>query len=168
MSKKRIRANLYMESKIVFKRKEWRHIVISDPEGYLFAHGRYLTKILPTDLPEWYVYGYLYKRHGYISSKGVKHLLYVPNYTFDNHLHKDDTLFVSYSEKIEPYKTEYGSIWYKGYDEVFGGHLIMEFTKAAEKHSGYDVSDILKEIQRKRAWYYERNPQDRPLVAIEK
>ena len=132
MSKKEINATLYMESKIVFNRKEG-NVVISNPDGYLFAHGRYPTKFLPYDLPEWYVYGYTYKRHGYLSAKGVKYLLYVPNYVFDNHLHKYDTLYISYNAEIEPYETEHGSIWYKGYDNAIGGSLIAEFVEAAGK-----------------------------------
>lgn len=55
MSKKQINATLYVESKIVYKKNE-RNIVISDPDGYLFAHRKYSTKILPSDLPEWIVY----------------------------------------------------------------------------------------------------------------
>ena len=108
MSKGRIRSNLYMESKIVFVNRELT--VKSDPNGYLYACGRYPTKILPEDLPEWFVYGYMYKRHGYISAKGVKHLCYTPNYFVDNHLHKYDTLYISYDKEIEPYETEHGSI----------------------------------------------------------
>ena len=159
MSKKQINATLYMESKIVFKRKDG-NVVINNPDGYLFAHGRYPTKILSSDLPEWYIYGYMYKRHGYMSAKGVKHLLYVPNYVFDNHLHKYDTLYISYNAEIEPYETERGSIWYKGYDNAIGGSLIAEFVEAARKYSGYNVKDIQKEIARKREFYYDRNPEE--------
>ena len=149
-----------MESKIVYKRNEGLLVAISNPDGYLFAHGRYSTKILPSDLPEWYVYGYMYKRHGYMSAKGVKHLLYVPNYAFDNHLHKYDTLYISYNAEIEPYKTENGYICYKGYDHAIGGSLIAEFVEAARKYSNYDVKNIQKEIVRKREFYYDRNPDE--------
>ena len=68
MGKGRIRSNLYMESKIVFVKHELT--VKSDPNGYLYACGRYPTKILPEDLPEWFVYGYMYKRHGQITYLG--------------------------------------------------------------------------------------------------
>ena len=83
MSQKRIRSTLYMESKIKWIKHELS--MEHDPDGFLFASGKYRTKILPQDLPEWLIRGYLYKRFGYISANGVKHLLYVPNYTFDNH-----------------------------------------------------------------------------------
>ena len=158
MDNKRIRANLYMESKVLFSRKEG-HYVLRDPNGYLFSHGRYSTKILPEDLPEWYVHGYMYKQHGYISSKGVRHLLYVPNYFVDNHLYKYDTLFISYGAEIEPYEYAPGHSWYKGFDELVSGYLIEEFTEAAGKYSGYDIENIQKELERKREFYYARNPE---------
>ena len=41
------------------------------------------------DLPEWYVYGYFYKRHGYMSAKGIKYLAYRPQKHW-NHMFKDE------------------------------------------------------------------------------
>jgi len=164
MSKKVTKSKLYMDSKIIWRRKE--HIVERNPDGYLYANGKHRTKILPTDLPEWFVRGYMYKRYGYVSAKGVKYLLYVPNYVFDNHLHKDDLLLISYNAPIEPYESESenGFNWYKGYDEILGGPVLVEFVKAAEKYSAYDVSDIMQEIARKREFYYERNPEQAKLA----
>ena len=68
-------------------------------------------------------------------------------------------LFISYGAKIEPYKTELKSLWYKGYGHVVSGHLIEEFVDAVEKYSNYNVREIRQEIKRKQAWYYERNPE---------
>ena len=157
MGKKLINAMLYMESKIVHKNGEGLYVV-NDPNGYLFSYGRYPTKIMPSDLPEWYIYGYLHKRHGYLSAKGIKHLLYKPNYTFDNHLHKYDTLYISYDEKIEPYETEHDSVFYKGYDYAIGGNFISRFVEASGKYSGYNIESLKKEIARKQAFYNEKNP----------
>lgn len=154
---KNIRATFYMKSKLVFKKGKNGLTVESDPQGYLFSEGKYRTKILPEDLPEWYVYGYLYKRYGYISTKGVKHLLYVPNYIFDNHLYKYDALYISYGTKIEPYQDEHNFKCYKGYDHVIDGLLAVTFLESAGKFSNYDVRDIRQEIEKKREWYYERN-----------
>ena len=158
MNKKKINSNLYMTGKIKFDKTGIS--LIQDPNGYLFAQRKYRTKILPSDLPEWYVYGYMYKHHGYISAKGVKQLIYRPNYSFHNHLHKDDSLFISYNDEITPYESECGFKWYKGYDEVIGGSLIVTFVEAAKKYSGYDIGDIEKEIERKREFYYKNNPEE--------
>jgi len=162
LGKKKIRASLYMESKIAWKRGELN--VVRDPDGHLYANSKHRTKILSEDLPEWYIHGYMYKQHGYISAQGVKHLLYKPNYIFDNHLHKDDSFFISYNEPIEPTETENGFQWYKGYDHVLGGSLIVDFIKAAEIYSGYDVNEICAEIARKREFYYERNPEAKERI----
>ena len=53
--KKRIVSTLYMESRILHNplREE------KDPDGHLFADGRYRTKIFASDLPEYFVYGYI-------------------------------------------------------------------------------------------------------------
>jgi len=157
MSKKNIKSTLYMSTKLSWNRKNF--VVEEDPNGYLFSGGRYRTKILPEDLPEWYVSGYMYKRRGYMLAKGVRHLFYIPNYTYDNQLHKYDSLFISYDKPIEPYRDERGTSWYKGYDEILSGSVIVEFVEAVGKYSDYDVSEIQKEILRKREFYYERNPE---------
>jgi predicted metal-dependent hydrolase len=150
-----IKAKLYMESKIDWK----KFVAIHDPDGYLFSGMYHPTKILPEDLPEWYVYGYMYKRHGYISAKGVKYLLYEPNYCFDNHMYKYDSLYISYNNPIKPIKSENGFNWYEDYDYALGGSVLVDFVNATSKYSGYDVGEIQAEIARKRAFYYERNPE---------
>ena len=81
-ARKRAKAPLYMRSPIGRRFQEPN----PDLEGHLLAYGRYRTKIFPEDLPEWYVEGYMYKRHGFMSAKGVRQLFYRPNYVF-NHLY---------------------------------------------------------------------------------
>lgn len=129
-----------------------------NPKGYLYAYGHYRTKIFPSELPEWYVYGYMFKTHGFMSAKGVKYIIYDPNYTVDNHLYKYDKLFISYDEPIRPIVSQNGYEWYEGYKFVLGGPTMVDFVDAAEKYSNYDVTDIRKEMERKKAWYYEHNP----------
>ena len=148
MGGKRIASTLYMESRI-------RHNPLraeKDPDGYLFADGRYKTKIYASDLPEHYVYGYLYKRHGFISAAGVKHLLYVPNFSF-NHRYKYDALYISYEEPIRMASADQSLRLYEGYKHVVTGPLIIDFVDAAEKYSDFDVSEIRRELKRKSDWY---------------
>ena len=52
-ARKRAKAPLYMRSPIGRRFQESN----PDPEGHLLAYGRYRTKILPEDLPEWFVEG---------------------------------------------------------------------------------------------------------------
>ena len=147
------KASLYTHIKFKNRlRKDTRN-----PDGYLYAYGRYPTKIFPSDLPDWYVYGYMYKTHGFMSAKGVKHLHFKPNYTADNHLYKYDTLFISYDSPITP-TNSFGFEWFEGYRYILDGPTMLDFIDAAEKYSSYDVSEIRKELEKKKVWYYERNP----------
>lgn len=153
--RKRIRANLYMETHRV--RQERRTVFENHPHGYLYSGGKYSTMIKPEDLPEWYVYGYIYKSYGYISARGVSHLLYVPNYSVENHLFKYDNLFISYDEEIKPVKLENGFKWYTGYDHVLDGPIISSFIDAVEQFSDYDTNEIRSMIEKKRDWYFRLN-----------
>ena len=67
-----------------------------------------------------------------------------------NHMFKDDFLFVSYDKPI----THTGdSVYdYQGYDELMYGGIIVEFLLAAEKYSGYDITEIKAQIEDKRLW----------------
>ena len=149
---KQLRSKLYMETRVRYDNHEFR--VENNPNGYLFSKGRYPTKITALDLPECFVYGYMYKRHGFISAAGVKHMLYVPNYVF-NHRYKDDTLYISYDASIQATATERGLKLYEGWEHALSGRLIVEYVDAAAKYSGYDVADIRRELQRKSDWYDE-------------
>lgn len=155
MIKKKPNAHLYMESKIKYVHHE--PIILKNENGYLYANGRYPTKILKQELPDWYICCYIYHRYGYISAKGVKELRYVPNYVFDNHLYKDDVLYVSYSGKID---RQLGTPFdlYTGYDEFLCGPCIVSFTEAVGRYSSYNVLEILAEMTAKKQWYEERNP----------
>lgn len=153
--KKRIASTLYMESRVLHNPLRAER----DPDGHLFADGRYKTKIYASDLPEHFVYGYLYKRHGFISAAGVKHLVYVPNYSF-NHRYKYDSLYISYDEPIRAAADDHGLTLYDGCRHIVDGPLIIDFVNAAEKYSGYDVAEIRGEIQRKSDWYDEKYGKD--------
>ena len=148
---KRIRRHIYYVEQL--KNVDGELCYVTNPDGSLFS-GVYKTKIFPEDLPEWYVEGYMYKRHGFMSAKGVKHLFYRPNYVF-NHLYKDDTLFVSYDKEITPTENDDGFKWYEGYDYCLSGSVILDFVDAAEKYSRLDVSTIREELAKKKVWYYE-------------
>ena len=154
--KKRITANLYMESPIGRRAFEDFH-----SDGTLLAHGHYKTKIYASDLPPWYMYGYMYKRHGFMSAKGVKFLKYYPNYHIKNHQFKYDTLFISYDKPIVPVTLESDFHWFDGYDYVLDGCEMERFLDLVEQYSECDTSCIRAEISKKKEWYKEQNGDDR-------
>lgn len=156
----RFKRNLYSVEAIVFRNRHHRYITSDD--GTLF-YGQYRTKILPQDLPEWYVYGRYYKRFGYLSTKGITDLLYVPC-KVTNHFLKDDALYISYSGKImknpEPPKSNIYHFAYIGYDETVWGSEIISTLKGARLYSGYDISGIIEQIKEKKAWLINEYPDE--------
>lgn len=150
----RIKSTLYMESYYNIRKGK----TVQDPDGYLLSKGIYRTKLRPADLPEWYIEGCMYSGQGYICAKGVKHLVYDPNYTFTNHLFKDDYLFISYDQEITPVKTDLGTSWFEGYDHMLRGWMLVHFIEAVKKYSDFDTTAIEQEIERKKAWYIANNP----------
>ena len=91
----RFKSNLY-----TVERRVWRNhklCWIQNDDFTLFS-GHHKTKIKEEDLPEWYVFGRYYKLWGFLSTKGITDLRYIPN-LWINHFLKDDCLLISYSGK---------------------------------------------------------------------
>ena len=134
---------------------------IESDDGTLFS-GHRRTKILAQDLPEWYIYGRYYKCWGYMSTKGITDLLYVPN-KFVNHFLKDDRLYISYGGKItEIVSPEDGSCYdrYTGYDETVWGPEIINILQGARLYSDYDISGIIRQIKEKKDWLIHEYPDE--------
>lgn len=72
----RFKSNLY-----TVERRVWRNhklCWIQNDDFTLFS-GHHKTKIKEEDLPEWYVFGRYYKLWGFLSTKGITDLQYIPN-----------------------------------------------------------------------------------------
>lgn len=152
---KNIKSKLYTERKTPtlsnFTLNRTEH-----PDKYLYAKGKYLTKIRKENLPEYFIKGTYYRTEGYASAKDVKHMIYKPNMSI-NHMFRDDCLYVSYDKEITNKQTDYG-IEYVGYDIIIWGWQIIEFLKAAEKYSNYDISEIKQQIELKRQTFKNNHP----------
>lgn len=153
---KKIKQHFYSTNKIVYKNHKF--IEVRNENETLFADGVYPTKITKDDLPEWYCPVTIRRRNGFLSAKGVVHLLYQPNYVF-NHMFKDDFLYISYNQPIVKVPREESIYRCVGFNEVICGGNIVRFVKAAEKYSGYDITQIKEEIERKRVWFKESYPE---------
>ena len=125
------------------------------PNKCLYSKGMYATKITESDLPEWYVDGIIYKRYGFLSTKGVKQMVYKPRYM--NHLYRDDCLYVSFADEPVIEMDKHG--YYEGYDLVVSGHMILRFIEAAKKYSNYDISELETALKEKEKWYAEKYPE---------
>ena len=73
---------------------------------------------------------------------------------------KDDFLYISYDRPIELESDREKHIYkYRGFDEYIYGGVIVDFLRAAEKYSGYDISGIKGQIEKKRLWFKETYPE---------
>lgn len=157
--KNRFRNNIYTKEILVFRNRHLRYVESAD--GTLFS-GHHKTKILAEQLPKWYIYGRYYKCWGYLSTKGITDLLYVPNKCF-NHFLKDDCLYIAYGGKIKEnasLKSESVYTEYSGFDERVWGSEIIGMLQGAQLYSGYDISGIIQQLKEKRDWLIKKFPEE--------
>ncbi len=119
--------------------------------GTLYSKGRYKTSIKESDLPDTYikcharVFHYAY---GYIKTDGVKDIAYT--YMKENHVFKDDYLYLSYDEPLKPVYSRWGNIYDYENGICLDGNDIIRVLLAVEKNSpNVDTSQVRKLIDEK-------------------
>ncbi len=159
MRKKNLK-NHYIDRYYSFinKTREWEKRQLTD--GYLYylsPYRVYATKIKPEDLPECYMTYWDGTKQNYINTSGVVDIVYQP--VINNHTFKDDSLYISYTDKIE-YKIEDSKYerftnWievdkdsYLKCERIWGGDIV-EFLLMAEKYSNYDIQPIKEQMWNK-------------------
>lgn len=159
MSKKKIKAPFYTieEASVRSCFQDTRL-----PNGWLYAKGKNRTKITAEDLPEHYIPMTVYKVQGYISVKGIKDIVYYPNYHI-NHMHKDDILYISYDKSIRSEKNRFYSteiLEYHDYNALLWGANIIDFIEAVRKYNSYDIEPIAAEVIKKEKFFIEKYPEE--------
>lgn len=152
----RFKSNLYTVERRVWKNHEL-HLIRN--EDFTLFSGHHKTKIVEEDLPEWYVFGRYYKMWGFLSTKGITDLRYIPNLWF-NHFLRDDCLLISYGGKIEEHPDSIDFDKYSDVDERVWGNEILDVLKGAEKFSGYDIDPIVEQIREKKRILIENHPDE--------
>ncbi len=153
--RKRIHANVYTHGKFG---KHWREIVDTD-NPFLYSGGIYPTKITEADLPEDYIDIHsrvLWYMKGHLKTSGIVDMGYT--YCKENHLFKDDFVYISYHDKLETETNGWRFIKYTNYDICVCGNDIVDIVLAAEKYSGFDTSEVRKKIEEKRIWLRDNEP----------
>ena len=125
---------------------------VTNEEGFLYAQGRYPTKIKPEDLPSWFIRGIFQDETVYISAKGVKHLVFMPVYN----LAKDDLLYISYDKPIVPDTSSPSGKRLNGYAHIIFGELVIDYLKGVARYSRLDIRPIMKQIAEKQEWMWEQ------------
>lgn len=148
--KKRVRGHLYFLQDIRRVNGQYRYVGTSD--GTLFSANYGRTKLYASELPEWFVYGRFYKRFGYLSTKGIKAIRYVPSW-HTHHFLKDDHLQISY-DKTE---SELGDYW----DDTtwVWGNEILDVLQGAKIYSNYNIDPIVCQIKEKIEWLRKTQPE---------
>ena len=155
MQKKRIASHFYSSRKAGSSLSSEDHI-----NGFLYAQGIYRSKIMPDDLPPYFI---KLNRYGtvYLDTKNVRDIKYRPTYSFDNHLFKDDSLYISYTNPITKRESSSHTIvYYDNYDYLLWGWDMVRFICAVKSNSDFDVFPIQKMLCDKFDWYREKNPED--------
>ena len=131
-TKKRISANFYTHGKFGRRLRE----IVDTDNPFLYSCGRYLTKITPDDLPEDYIKIHsrsIWYMSGYLKTSGIVDMYYT--YCKENHLFKDDYIYLSYNKKLHLETTQWGYVDVVDYDVCICGNDIVDIVLAAEKYS---------------------------------
>ena len=152
---KRIKSYIYTQGKFG---KGFRETL--DTENiFLYSHGRYPTKITAEDLPKDYIKIHsrvIWYMTGYLKTSGIVDIQY--RWVGENHLFKDDYIYISYKEKLKKEISDYGFVRYTNYDVCVCGNDIVDTTLYAEKYSGLDISHIREGIKEKCQWLKKNEP----------
>lgn len=149
----------YSKEKTRYDYPSKRYISREGENGTLWSMGTHPTKIRVKDLPDHYIYVYLYGSWKFLSSKGVKYMYYIPN-NWVNHFLKDDVLYISYNKPLEIKTGRWGNETCDNYDIALFGNSILDFVAAAKYYSGYDTAGIEEAIKKKLALFRELHPED--------
>ena len=147
--KKKIAADFYTKGKFGKRIRE----TVDTGNPFLYSYGRYKTKITEEDLPEYYIPIHcrnIWYMQGFLKISGIVDMDYT--YRKENHLFKDDYIYISYFEKLKWEKNSWGFRDCINYDVCIDGNDIIEIVLAAEKYSGFDTREVRKKIEEKRIW----------------
>ena len=139
------RLNSFIYTKGKFDRGYGRP-VDTDTE-YLYSKGRYKTKIKKEDLTDDYIE--IHSRvieymTGYLKTSGIVDIDY--QYILENHIFKDDYLYISYKEKLKKEKASYGREYIVNYDVCICGNDIIPILLAIEKNSNINIDKVKEKI----------------------
>jgi len=157
VAKKRVTAHVYTCGKFG---KGWRE-TLDQGNPCLYSGGRYPTKITKEDLPEDYIKIHsrsIWYMIGYLKTSDIVDMDYT--WVRENHLFKDDRIYISYSEKLRTEKGRWGFENVVNYDVSISGNSIVDIVLAAEKYSGFDTSKVRAKIEEKRIWLRDNEPEE--------
>lgn len=154
---KKIKALYYTKGRFG---KRAREIVDADNEN-LYSMGQYPTQIKKEDLPKDYIEfksRVIWYMTGYLKTSDVKDVYYI--YVKQNHLFKDDYLYISFNDKLKIEKTDYGTENCNNYDICVCGGDIIPILFEIEKNSKIDTTIARNKITEKFEWWKKNEKED--------
>ncbi len=155
---KRIRAFVYTKGKFG---KGFRETLDRDNQ-FLYSGGYYRTKIKAEELPPHYCPIHsrsIWYMDGFVRTEGVKYVDY--SFIDENHLFKDDYIYISYSKPIRTVPTSWGGTDMTDYNVAICGNDIIPILFYIEKFSpDVETSHVRKKILQKVKLYREHYPED--------
>ena len=150
LNMKKINSNWYTEGKFG---KRFRETLDRENKN-LYSKGIYPTKIKKEDLPKDYIKFQsrtIWYMTGYLKTSNVQDLYYI--YLKENHLFKDDYLYISYNDKLKIVKSKYGTEDCVDYDFCICGSDIIPILFGIEKNSQVDTTEVRNKITEKFEWW---------------
>ena len=95
---------------------------------------------------------------GYLKTSDILDIGYT--WIKENHLFKDDYIYISYKDKLRIETNKWGFKDYTNYDVCIWGNSIIDIVLATEKYSNYDTSFVRSEIEKKRIWLRDNEPEE--------
>lgn len=122
---KRIKSYIYTQGKFGQRLRE----TLDTDNKFLYSHGQYPTKITADDLPEDYLKIHsrvIWYMTGYLKTSGIVDIQY--RWVGENHLFKDDYIYISYKEKCQWLK-ENEPDFYKAHVQNYEPELFRTLNK---------------------------------------
>lgn len=157
--KSNLKSNLYTYGKFG---KVLREVI--DTQN-LYDHGKTKAKVSPDDLsPDDYCKIHcrdIWYMDGFIRTSNMRHIAYQPAH--NNHLFKDDTLYVSYERPIKT-TTDGTFTTFNGADFHISGNDIVNVVNHAEQHGlpdlQHELQRVKSEIRQKVEWFRTNQTED--------
>lgn len=158
MRQSQLKSNLYTLGKFG---KSLRETLDTDT---LYNNGKTKAKITVGDITDDYCKIHcrdIWYMDGFIRTSNIKHVTYQPSH--NNHLFKDDTLYISYDRAIKP-TTDGAFTTFNGADFHISGNDIVNVVSHIGRHGLPDVQHELQhvktEIKQKAEWFRLNHPDE--------
>ena len=140
--------------------KLYRQTVDTDTTT-LYSKGQYKTDFTEDDLPAWYCpiqSRDIWYMKGWLNCRGVTDIAYT--YMKENHVFKDDYIYLKYGGKLEVKERKYGFVDYPNADISICGNEIIDIIRYIEKYSPNVNTKAVKALIKEKILYLKNFERD--------